>query len=42
MITGLLLPIWKQIPGDDIRVWRVAVDGGISHLGRLIEEADLE
>lgn len=42
MITGLLLPIWSRIPGDDIRVWRVAVDGGVSHLGRLIEEADLE
>ncbi len=41
MITGLLLPVWKQIPGDDIRVWRVAVDGGISHLGRLVEAADL-
>lgn len=42
MITGLLLPIWSKIPGEDIRVWRVAVDGGISHLGRLIEEADLD
>jgi len=41
MITGLLLPVWKQIPGDDIRVWRVAVDGGPSHLGRLVEAADL-
>ena len=42
MITGLLLPIWSRIPGEDIRVWRVAVDGGISHLGRLIDEADVD
>lgn len=40
LIKGLLLPIWKKIPGDNI-VNRYIDDEGKSHLGRFISQNHL-
>jgi hypothetical protein len=34
LATGLLLPIWDKLPGDYVRVSRIAVKDGASILGR--------
>lgn len=34
--TGLLLPVWDKLPGDDVRVWRIADAHGHSQLGRIV------
>ena len=41
IIKGILLPIWKQIPGDDVRVKRYVDNQGNTHLGRFIPKMKL-
>ena len=36
LLTGLLLPIWRDIPSDSERIWRVAPEDGVSRIGRAI------
>ncbi len=36
LLTGLLLPIWKMIPSDNERIWRVTPDDDQSRIGRAI------
>ena len=36
LLTGLLLPIWKAIPSDNERIWRVTPEGRPSLIGRAI------
>ena len=36
LLTGLLLPIWKSIPSDNERIWRVEPEGRGSLIGRAI------
>ena len=36
LLTGLLLPIWKTIPSDNERIWRVTPEDGPSRIGRAI------
>ena len=36
LLTGLLLPIWKTIPSDNERIWRVTPEDGQSRIGRAI------
>ena len=36
LLTGLLLPIWKDIPSDSERIWRVTPEGTPSMIGRAI------
>ena len=36
LLTGLLLPIWKTIPSDNERIWRVTPEDGHSRIGRAI------
>ncbi|MBV1686421.1 strawberry notch family protein [Novosphingobium sp. G106] len=40
--TGLLLPVWNRLPDDDLRVWRICDNAGISMLGRIISPAGFE
>jgi hypothetical protein len=36
LLTGLLLPIWRDIPSDSERIWRVTPEDGLSRIGRAI------
>ena len=40
--TGLLLPVWNKLPGDDVRVWRISAPGAETVLGRIVDDADLD
>src|SRR5260370_17345012 len=39
IVTGLLLPIWKQLPNDSMRVYRLQTDDGERIIGRLVSPA---
>ncbi len=39
IVTGLLLPIWKRLPGDGCRVYRLQTDDGERVIGRLVSPA---
>jgi hypothetical protein len=39
IVTGLLLPIWKRLPNDSMRVYRQQADDGERIIGRLVSLA---
>ncbi|MDP2373065.1 strawberry notch family protein [Reyranella sp.] len=39
VVTGLLLPIWKRLPDDSMRVYRLQTDAGERVIGRLVTPA---
>lgn len=39
MVTGLLLPIWKRLPEDSTRIYRLQTDDGERIIGRRISPA---
>jgi predicted RNA methylase len=39
IVTGLLLPIWKRLPNDSMRVYRLQSDDGERIIGRLVSPA---
>jgi predicted RNA methylase len=39
MVTGLLLPIWKRLPNDSTRVYRLQSDAGERIIGRKVSPA---
>jgi predicted RNA methylase len=39
IVTGLLLPIWKRLPGDECRVYRLQTDDGERVIGRFVPPA---
>jgi predicted RNA methylase len=39
VVTGLLLPIWKRLPDDSMRVYRLQTDAGERIIGRLVSPA---
>jgi len=41
LATGLLLPVWKRLPGDHIRVTRIVAGDGTSVIGREVAAADI-
>ncbi len=38
LLTGLILPIWTEIPGDNTRIYRVQPEHGSALLGRAVDE----
>ncbi|MCP2017866.1 MAG: hypothetical protein ABJF85_07100 [Marinomonas sp.] len=41
LATGLLLPVWKRLPGDHVRVTRLVAEDGQSIIGREVLDIDL-
>jgi predicted RNA methylase len=39
IVTGLLLPIWKRLPNQSMRVYRLQTDAGERIIGRLVSPA---
>jgi len=39
IVTGLLLPIWRRLPNDSMRVYRLQTDDGERVIGRLVSPA---
>ncbi|SJZ31555.1 Methyltransferase domain-containing protein [Enhydrobacter aerosaccus] len=39
MVTGLLLPIWRRLPEEGCRVWRLQTDDGQRVIGRQVSAA---
>ncbi len=39
IVTGLLLPIWRRLPDDGCRVYRLQTDDGEQVIGRLVSPA---
>lgn len=42
LITGILLPIWERLPKEQMRVMRIKTNEGVSYIGRIIPEDNLE
>lgn len=41
LATGLLLPVWKRLPGEHVRITRIVSADGSSMIGREVAAADL-
>ena len=42
LVTGVLLPIWKKLPGTDVRVYRLTTDCGTSLIGRVLTAGQMD
>jgi len=42
MLTGTLLPIWKQLPQNNTRVMRIVTNDGNQYLGRIIDAQNID
>ncbi|MCZ8081428.1 MAG: strawberry notch C-terminal domain-containing protein, partial [Rhodobacteraceae bacterium] len=40
LLTGLILPIWRTIPGESLRIYRAVCEDGVSLLGRAVTAGD--
>ena len=42
IVTGLLLPIWKRLPAESVRVFRLQTDDRLNVIGRLVPPSWVE
>ena len=42
LVTGVLLPIWKKLPGTDVRVYRLTTDCGTNLIGRVLNAGEMD
>ncbi len=42
LVAGVLLPIWKKLPGTDVRVYRLTTDCGTSLIGRVLTAGQMD
>lgn len=40
LLTGLILPIWREIPGESLRIYRAVCDDSTSLLGRAVSPSE--
>ena len=42
LLTGLMIPVWEQIPSHDLRIRKLRTERGTCHIGRVLDPMEAE